>query len=55
MGDLFDAGGSLVKSFDLWDRQTLIDRYEADFHHGNPTKSTLAFARTDRGWKILAQ
>jgi hypothetical protein len=55
MGDLFDAGGSLVKSFNLWDRQTLIDKYEADFYHGDPTKSTLAFARTDRGWKISAQ
>ena len=55
MGDVFDAGGSLVKSFNLWDRQSLIDKYEADFYRGNPTKSTLAFARTDRGWKISAQ
>lgn len=55
MGNVFDAGGSLVKSFNLWDRQSLIDKYEADFYRGNPTKSTLAFARTDRGWKISAQ
>ncbi|HXR16589.1 MAG TPA: hypothetical protein VN777_10365 [Terriglobales bacterium] len=55
MGDVFDAGGSLVKSFNIWDRQTLIDKYEADFYHGNPTKSMLAFVRTDRGWKISAQ
>jgi hypothetical protein len=54
MGDLFDAGGPLVKGFNLWDRQTLINKYEADFYHGNPTKSTLALARTDQGWKIGA-
>jgi len=55
MGDLFDAGGPLVKGFNLWDRQTLINKYEADFYHGNPTKSTLALARTDRGWNISTQ
>jgi hypothetical protein len=54
MGDLFDAGGPLVKGFNLWDRQTLINKYEADFYHGNPTKSTLALSRTDQGWKIGA-
>jgi hypothetical protein len=55
MGDVFDAGGPMVKGFNLWDRQTLINKYEADFYHGDPTKSTLALARTDRGWKISAQ
>jgi hypothetical protein len=55
LGDVFDAGGSLVKGFNLWDRQTLINKFEADFYHGNPTKSTLAFARTDHGWRISAE
>lgn len=55
MGDLFDAGGSLVKGFNLWDRETLINKYEADFYHGNPNKSTLALARTDKGWRMSAQ
>ena len=55
MGDLFDAGSPLVKGFNLWDRQTLINKYEADFYHGNPAKSTLALARTDRGWNISTQ
>lgn len=54
MGDLFDAGGPLVKSFNLWDRQTLINKYEVDFYHATPTKSTLALARTDQNWKIGA-
>jgi hypothetical protein len=52
MGDLFDAGGTAVKSFNLWDRQTLINKYEAAFYHGDPTKSTLPLMRTDQGWKI---
>jgi hypothetical protein len=51
-GDVFDAGGSLVKGFNLWDRETLINKYEADFYHGSPSKSTLALVRADRGWKI---
>lgn len=55
MGDLFDAGGPTVKGFNLWDRQTLINKYQVDFYHGNPSKSTLALARTDQGWKISTQ
>jgi hypothetical protein len=55
LGDVFDAGGSLVKGFNLWDRETLINKFEADFYHGNPTKSRLALARTDHGWKISAE
>ncbi|MGO9123644.1 MAG: hypothetical protein ACLP6G_02025 [Terriglobales bacterium] len=54
-GEMFDAGGPLVKGFNLWDRKTLIDKYEADFYHGNPAKSTLALARADQGWKISVQ
>jgi len=54
LGEVFDVGGPLVKSFSLWDRQILIDKYEADFYHGNPTRSTLAVTRTDQGWKLGA-
>jgi hypothetical protein len=55
LGDVFDAGGPLVKSFNFWERQTLINKYEVDFYHGNPTKSTLALARNNREWKIPAR
>ena len=54
-GDIFDAGGPLVKSFNMWERQTLINKYGADFYHGDPTKSALALARNGRDWKISAQ
>ena len=55
LGNVFDAGGSLVKSFNMWERQTLINKYEADFYNGSPTKSTLALVRSDRGWKLPGQ
>ncbi len=55
LGDVFDAGGSLVKSFNLWERQTLINKYEVDFYHGSPSKSTLALVRNGRGWKTSAE
>jgi hypothetical protein len=55
LGNVFDAGGSLVKSFNLWERQTLINKYEVDFYNGEPTKSTLALARSGRDWKISKQ
>jgi hypothetical protein len=52
LGDSFDAGGPLVKSFNLWERQTLINKYQVNFYNGGPTKSTLALVRNDRGWKL---
>jgi hypothetical protein len=55
LGAVFDAGGSVVKSFNLWDRQTLINKYGVDFYNGDPTKSTVALVRSGKGWKISAQ
>jgi hypothetical protein len=55
LGEVFDAGGPVVKSFNLWDRQTLINKYQVDFYSGDPTKSTIALVRSGRGWKISEQ
>jgi hypothetical protein len=56
LGDLFDAGGPMVKSFNTWDRATLIDKYGAHFYHAEPTKAALAFARGDNGtWQIFIE
>jgi len=52
LGDVFDAGGSLVKSFNLWERQTLINKYNANFYHGDSTRSTMVLARSGHDWKI---
>lgn len=53
LGDVFDAGGPLVKSFNMWERQTLISKYNADFYHGDSTRSTLILSRNGREWKIV--
>ncbi len=55
LGDVFDASGPLVKSFNLWERQTLINKYQVAFYNGEPTKSTLALVRNGREWKIPAR
>ncbi|HZQ70746.1 MAG TPA: hypothetical protein VFA68_19620 [Terriglobales bacterium] len=55
LGNLFDASGSLVKGFSTWDRATLIQKYGADFYHGEPTKVTLAMMKGDKGWQIAIE
>jgi len=52
VGEMLDASGPLVKSFNTWDRGTLIDKYGVKFYHGAPTKAVLAFVRGDNGWKV---
>jgi hypothetical protein len=55
LGNLFDASGSMVKEFNTWDRATLIQKYGADFYHGDPTKVTLAMMKGDNGWQIAIE
>lgn len=55
LGNLFDASGSMVKSFNTWDRSTLIQKYGANFYRGDPTKVTLALMKGDRGWEIAIE
>ena len=52
LGNLFDASGSMVKAFNTWDRATLIQKYGADFYHGDPTRVTLSMTKGDNGWQI---
>jgi hypothetical protein len=54
LADAFDVAGPLVKSFSTYERKNLIDKYGADFYHGNVNKSTLGVTREKRGWKIGA-
>jgi hypothetical protein len=56
LGEIFDAAGPEVQSFNTWDRGRLIDKYEVKFYHGAPTKATLACVRGDKGtWEIANQ
>lgn len=54
LGDVFDAGGPLLKSFNTYERQTLINKYGADFYHGNATSTTIALMREGKMWKVAA-
>ncbi len=55
LGDVFDAGGPLVKSFNMWERQTLIKKYQADFYHSDSVRSTMYLARNGREWKLATR
>ena len=56
LGELLDAAGHTVKSFNTWERATLIQKYGADFYHGAPTEVTLALAKADNGtWQIATE
>lgn len=55
MGELLDASGPLVKSFNTWDRGTLIDKYGAKFYHAAPTKAVMAFVKIEKGWQIATE
>jgi hypothetical protein len=52
LGVEFDASGSLVKSFNTWDRATLIKSYGVDFYGAEPTKTSIVLMQgNDGSWK----
>jgi hypothetical protein len=55
LGNVFDAGGPLVKSFNQWERQTLINKYEVDFYNASSARSTVAVVRNGKSWKLSSQ
>ncbi|HXZ31219.1 MAG TPA: hypothetical protein VEH30_02965 [Terriglobales bacterium] len=56
LGDIFDASGPTVKSFNTWDRSTLIDKYGANFYHAAPTEVTISLAKADNGsWQVATE
>ena len=55
LGNLFDASGSLVKSFNTWDRATLIEKHGANFYHGDPSKVLLTLVKSDKGWQVALE
>lgn len=56
IGNLFDASGSLVKSFNTWERATLIEKYGANFYHGEPTKVTVNLMKNqNKTWQIAIE
>jgi hypothetical protein len=56
IGNLFDASGSTVKSFNTWERATLIEKYGANYYHGDPTKvSVVLIKNTNKTWQIAVE
>jgi hypothetical protein len=56
LGENFDASGSLVQSFNTWERGTLIKTYGVDFYHAAPTKTSIVLIENDNGtWKAYVE
>ncbi len=56
IGNLFDASGSLLKSFSTWERATLIEKYGANFYHGDPTKVSVNLIKgQNKTWQIAME
>jgi hypothetical protein len=56
LGNLFDATGPLVKSFNTWDRARLIDKYGANFYHADPTKVQIVLTKPDNApWQPFVE
>jgi hypothetical protein len=55
LGEIFDASGPLVKSFNTWERGTLIEKYGANFYHAEPTSTTLTLAKAGKHWQIATE
>lgn len=55
LGNKFDAGGDLVKSFPAYARSVLINKHGADRYHDPPTKETIFVVKEDAGWRITTE
>jgi hypothetical protein len=55
LGEDFDASGSLLQTFNTWDRATLIQKYGATFFHEGPKSALITVVKNDKkGWQIAA-
>jgi hypothetical protein len=56
LGKQFDASSDLVKSFNTWDRGTLIKSYGVAFYTASPSHVTLVLQETkDGSWKPFVE
>lgn len=53
LGDLFDASGTSVKGFSIWESQKLIEQYGANFYHAGPSRGLVKLIKDDKGaWNV---
>lgn len=56
VGDIFDADSKLVKTFNIWDTQKLITKYDVNYYHGEPSKAVVTLVRGDNDqWKVTSE
>lgn len=56
VGDIFDADSKLVKSFNIWETQTLISKYDVNYYHGEPSKAVVRMVRGDNNqWRVAGE
>jgi len=56
VGNFFDVAGSTVKSFNTWERATLIEKYGANFYHGDPTAVQVSLIKNQsKVWQIATE
>ena len=53
---MFDANSKYVKAFNIWEAQTLITKYDANFYHAEPAKAAIRLVRGDGDkWRVLTE
>ncbi len=55
LGETFDAASAAVKSFNTWDRATLISKYGVDFYHGDAKREATLLVRKDGQWTVATE
>ena len=55
VGEIFDTNSKYVKTFNIWDTQTLISKYDVNYYHGEPAKAVINMVRGDNDqWRPSA-
>ncbi len=55
LGDIFDANGQMIKGFNIWETQSLIEKYGANFYHGDSKRVVVNLVKTDKGnWQVMS-
>jgi hypothetical protein len=56
LGEVFDANGQMIKSFSIWETQSLIEKYGANFYHGDAKKVAVNVVKNDKGtWQLMSE
>jgi hypothetical protein len=56
VGEIFDTNSKYVKTFNIWDTQTLISKYDVNYYHGEPAKAAINMVRGDNDqWRPSAE